>query len=658
MAQRKNKEEMTERLNQLDEQINALKQQQRKSPKDKNLKLQLGMAMAEYDKLSAEMGGDRASRRASEEEANVAEFVPQVAPANPTGCASTLATFTQATPTAIPTGPAVVTSTLVVAGAGTFLYDLDLTTNLTHTFAADLDITISSPAGTVVTLTTDNGAGNDNVFNGTLWDDDANPAGQVPYVTNNGLATDHAYVNLTLASPLVPEEAMGAFIGEDPNGTWTITISDDLAGDGGSLDSWTLNITTLDTVPTVDPVANFTQATPVAIPAGPAVVTSTLVVAGAGTSLFDLNLTTNLTHTFAADLDITLMSPAGTVVTLTTDNGAGNDNVFNGTVWDDDANPAGQVPYVTNNGVASDHAYVNLTLASPLVPEEAMAAFIGEDPNGTWTITISDDLAGDSGSLDSWTLSIVTADCACILTCPANVTQANDPDQCGAVVNYPPPTTTGSCGAVTCSPPSGSFFPVGTTTVTCSEPTPVTCMFTVTVNDTQPPTITCPANVTAVGMPGQPTVVVTFPDPTFSDNCPGATAACVPPSGSTVPVGTTTVTCTATDAAGNTATCSFTVAAFDGRLQDNSAGCAKTVVFDTATGNYSFCCGGQVFTGTAKVTKKGLTFTLEHNAGDRRVLIKLDGATGKGTATLQSPPGTLLCTITDSSTANDTCTCP
>jgi subtilisin-like proprotein convertase family protein len=658
MAQRKNKEEMTERLNQLDEQINALKQQQRKSPKDKNLKLQLGMAMAEYDKLSADMGGDRASRRASEEEANVAEFVPQVAPANPTGCASTLATFTQATPTAIPTGPAVVTSTLVVAGAGTFLYDLDLTTNLTHTFAADLDITISSPAGTVVTLTTDNGAGNDNVFNGTLWDDDANPAGQVPYVTNNGLATDHAYVNLTLASPLVPEEAMGAFIGEDPNGTWTITISDDLAGDGGSLDSWTLNITTLDTVPTVDPVANFTQATPVAIPAGPAVVTSTLVVAGAGTSLFDLNLTTNLTHTFAADLDITLMSPAGTVVTLTTDNGAGNDNVFNGTVWDDDANPAGQVPYVTNNGVASDHAYVNLTLASPLVPEEAMAAFIGEDPNGTWTITISDDLAGDSGSLDSWTLSIVTADCACILTCPANVTQANDPDQCGAVVNYPPPTTTGSCGAVTCSPPSGSFFPVGTTTVTCSEPTPVTCMFTVTVNDTQPPTITCPANVTAVGMPGQPTVVVTFPDPTFSDNCPGATAACVPPSGSTVPVGTTTVTCTATDAAGNTATCSFTVAAFDGRLQDNSAGCAKTVVFDTATGNYSFCCGGQVFTGTAKVTKKGLTFTLEHNAGDRRVLIKLDGATGKGTATLQSPPGTLLCTITDSSTANDTCTCP
>ncbi|HSQ01374.1 MAG TPA: HYR domain-containing protein [Candidatus Dormibacteraeota bacterium] len=35
--------------------------------------------------------------------------------------------------------------------------------------------------------------------------------------------------------------------------------------------------------------------------------------------------------------------------------------------------------------------------------------------------------------------------------------------------------------------------------------------------------------------------------------------ACVPPSGSTFPVGITTVTCTCIDVAGNTSTCSFTV---------------------------------------------------------------------------------------------------
>ncbi len=341
-----------------------------------------------------------------------AGFAAAAVPTTPNGCSPTTATFTQSTPLIMPTGPAVDTSTLVVSGAGPYLFDLDLTTSIRETFAADLDITLTSPAGTVVTLTTDNGAGNDDVFRGTLWDDDANPGGQVPYTTNNGLVTDQAYVNLTTATPLVPEEAMGAFIGEDPNGTWTITISVDLAGDICNLESWSLAVTTLPGPPITATVPTATQSTPVAIPTGPAVVSSMLVVSGAGTSILDVDATTFITHTFAANLDVTLTSPAGTVVTLTTDNGAGNDDVFNGTVWDDDANPGGQVPYTTNNGLVTDQAYVNLTTASPLVPEEATAAFIGENPNGTWTLTVSNDLAGDGGSVNSWSLDIDTFSCA------------------------------------------------------------------------------------------------------------------------------------------------------------------------------------------------------------------------------------------------------
>jgi uncharacterized repeat protein (TIGR01451 family) len=378
-----------------------------------NLDAAAAYAVAEsrYRELSVALGGDDPGQVGGGSAAGAPLRHVRVVPTTPGGCGPVTTNFTQTTPTAIPTGPAAVTSTVVVSGAGTYLFDLDLTTNITHTFAADLDVTLTSPAGTVVTLTTDNGAGNDNVFNGTLWDDDANPAGQVPYTTNNGLVTDQAYVNLTTATPLVPEEAMGAFIGEDPNGTWTVTVSDDLAGDGGSLDSWSLAVTTFPSAPITAVVPTVTQSTPTAIPTGPAVVTSTVVVSGAGTSILDVDLTTNITHTFAADLDVTLMSPLGTVVTLTTDNGAGNDNVFNGTVWDDNANPAGQVPYTTNNGLVTDQAYVNLTTATPLAPEEAMAAFIGEDPNGTWTITVSDDLAGDGGSLDSWSLDIDTFTC-------------------------------------------------------------------------------------------------------------------------------------------------------------------------------------------------------------------------------------------------------
>ena len=519
---------------------------------------------AQYDQISAAMGGDDPGRTLPDGQPAINGLgeAPEggaigVVPNPPVGCTGTTTVTTNSTPVPIPAGPAVVSSTLLVGGQGTFLFDVNLRTFITHTFSADLDITLMSPAGTVVTLTTDNGGGNDNNYNGTAWDDDANPLGQVPYATNNGLATDHLYANLVAATPLVPEETMGAFIGEDPNGTWTITISDDLGGDSGSLASWDLELTTFTSPPAVL-TFSATQATPTPIPAGPAVVSSTVVMAGAGTYLFDVDLTTTITHTFSADLDITLMSPAGTVVTLTTDNGGGNDNNYNGTVWNDDANPLGQVPYTTNNGLATDHLYANLVTATPLAPEEAMAAFIGEDPNGTWTITISDDLGGDSGSLASWTLDIDTATCSCNIVCPLDVTVSNDPNQCGAVVSYPPPT--GSCTAVVCSPASGSFFPVGTTPTICDDPQAISsCTFNVTVNDTQPPQITCPADINQDLPPGDPSGPVSYPPPTFSDNCPGDTASCVPPSGSTFTAGTTPVTCTDTDASGNTATCTFNV---------------------------------------------------------------------------------------------------
>lgn len=518
---------------------------------------------AQFDTLKASMGGDDPTTM---QEANAATAAAaaspkavRVAPLPPTGMVVTQTTVTNAVATPVPTGPATATSTITVVGAGPYLWDVDVTTALQHTFAADLDITIQSPAGTVVTLSTDNGAGNDNVFDGTVWDDQANPSGQVPYTSNNGLVTDQAYVNLTPASPLVPEEALGAFRGEDPNGLWTITISDDLAGDGGSLNSWTLDVFTLALAP-IETTVTATQAVPTAIATGPATATSTLLVAGAGTSLTALDLTTALTHTFAADLDMTLQSPAGTIVTLSTDNGAGNDNVFNGSNWDDAANPAGQVPYASNNGLVTDQTYVNLSTATPLVAEEALSAFMGEDPNGTWTFTISDDLAGDGGSLDSWSLDITTGVGCANLACPANVSVSNDAGTCAAVVSYPAPTADAACGVVTCVAASGSSFGVGANVVNCSTAVGgLNCAFTVTVNDTEAPVVTCPADVVADQLPGVPTVVVNYPAPIATDNCPGVVAACVPPSGSPYPVGINATTCTATDTSTNSANCAFNV---------------------------------------------------------------------------------------------------
>jgi hypothetical protein len=144
----------------------------------------------------------------------------------------------------------------------------------------------------------------------------------------------------------------------------------------------------------------------------------------------------------------------------------------------------------------------------------------------------------------------------CMITCPLNQTAPNAPNQCGATVSYPAPTVSGSCGTVTCTPASGSFFPVGATMVNCTTTAGPSCSFTVTVSDAQAPTITCPANQS---VNSAAPVAVTYPSPTANDNCPGATANCVPPSGSIFPVGITAVSCTAADAAGNVANCGFTV---------------------------------------------------------------------------------------------------
>ncbi len=455
------------RLADLGAAIDRIKANLANDPTNTRIQRNLNLAIAEYDALSVQLGGAQAPAL----DTNPAAPGDALggAPPAPPNCVSTTSTFTNATPVTIPAaGANTVTSSIVVSGVGTYLYDVDAITNITHSFCSDLDITVTSPAGTIVTLTTDNAAGNDDVWSATRWDDDANPAGAVPYTSNNGVTTDTTYVNLTNNPTLVPEEAMGAFIGENPNGTWTLTIADQFDQDGGTF-TWSLDVTTLPAPPLVATTV-AANATPVTIPTTVSTTTTTIVVAGAGTSILDVDVTTNILHSFCGDIDMTLTSPAGTIVTLTTDNGSSNDNVFNGTLWDDDANPGGSVPSTSNPGVASDHVYANATLASPLVPEEALGAFVGEDPNGTWTLTISDDANLDGGSV-TWALDIDTAMCqvigpACSLICPGDVT-ATATDVNGAVVNYPAPTAT-NCVNVQCTPPSGSTFPVGTTVVTCT----------------------------------------------------------------------------------------------------------------------------------------------------------------------------------------------
>jgi hypothetical protein len=145
-----------------------------------------------------------------------------------------------------------------------------------------------------------------------------------------------------------------------------------------------------------------------------------------------------------------------------------------------------------------------------------------------------------------------------VLTLPADIT-AEATSAAGAAVTY---TVTATDNAtIVCTPASGSTFALGTTTVNCTATATTgntSGSFHVTVVDTTPPTLHLPSTITAEAT-GPSGAAVTY-SATATDLVDGSvTVTCDHLSGSTFPLGTTTVQCSATDAHNNTAHGSFTV---------------------------------------------------------------------------------------------------
>lgn len=136
----------------------------------------------------------------------------------------------------------------------------------------------------------------------------------------------------------------------------------------------------------------------------------------------------------------------------------------------------------------------------------------------------------------------------------------------GAVATWSLLDVFGTPSAAYCAQPSGSTFVIGTTTVTCTAVGSTLSdvkIFDVTVEDTTAPTIVVPADIT-VSATGPSGATVSFAAATATDIAdPTPAVGCDHNSGVVYPVGTTTVTCTATDDTGNVATDSFTITVND-----------------------------------------------------------------------------------------------
>jgi hypothetical protein len=171
------------------------------------------------------------------------------------------------------------------------------------------------------------------------------------------------------------------------------------------------------------------------------------------------------------------------------------------------------------------------------------------------------DAAGNTGT-SSFTVT-VSDTTPPVVTVPASVT-IEAIGAAGAAYGYAASAADAVSGAVTptCVPASATTFPIGSTTVQCTASdaagNPGVSSFVVTVRDTTPPVVTVPADVTieATGTTG---AAYTY-SASAVDTVGGLlTPACVPASATKFPIGSTSVTCTATDAAGNAGSASFIV---------------------------------------------------------------------------------------------------
>ncbi len=284
--------------------------------------------------------------------------------------------------------------------------------------------------------------------------------------------------------------------------------------------------------------------------------------------------------------------PVGnTIVTYTLTDNQGNVSECSFTVTVNDIEIPRVVSCPDNIVVMADPGECNASVSwnNPLVADNCSALIVGNThtpgalfPIGTTLVVYG--ILDDAGNGNACFFTVTVLDNEPpIMDCPADITVSNDAGQCGATVNWTEPIPFDNCGAelTSNSHTPGDFFPIGTTTVTytaaAADGTEISCSFDITVRDTEVPTIACPDNIMSGTDIGVCEATVTWDEPTFGDNCPGASISSTASPGDVFELGTTTVTYTVTDAEGNITECHFDISVED-REPPMVTGCPDDIV--------------------------------------------------------------------------------
>ena len=393
----------------------------------------------------------------------------------------------------------------------------------------------------------------------------------------------------TACGVVVSDAALGAATASDNCGSTTITRSGVPPGNFFPVGSTPITYTANDghgntamATQTVTVIDNTSPA--ITCPAGTTVSANASCQAAVPNVLVSVTAADNCTPVGA--LTMTQSPAAGapiglgtTTITVTVSDAAGNSSTCTTTVTVVDSTP----PVITACAAPqAANANANCQAALPDFTG-AVTATDNCSASGALTITQSP-AAGTPVGLGTTAVTLTvrdaannTATCATGFTvtdhtnpvlsnCPSPITvyTGAGATACAATASWTPPTAADNCGTatLTSSHNPGATFPVGTTTVSYTARdaagNQTSCSFTVTVIDNTPPVIACPANVSMFcGATVNPGVA------TATDNCAGVTVAGVrsdsQPLNAPYPLGTTTITWRATDAAGNQSTCQQTV---------------------------------------------------------------------------------------------------
>ncbi len=210
--------------------------------------------------------------------------------------------------------------------------------DITHTYQGDLRVTLATPWGVVVEL---------------------HPKGQGGNTKNLQLTYDEA---------MLP--ALSTLRGRGTQGAWKLAVQDLAAADSGKLNSWGLDFTAEATTP--GPV-ELKESPGAAIPDFPSAGIERPLANATAFAIGSVEVSVDVSHTYIGDLQVSLVSPAGSVIVL----------------------------HDRAGGSTRDLAKTYTAATTP-----ALAALAGKAAAGSWRLRIVDRAAQDQGKLNSWRVLI------------------------------------------------------------------------------------------------------------------------------------------------------------------------------------------------------------------------------------------------------------